>query len=83
MLKIDDKYTIETDGTGCTLVFKETRQKRNKEGEAVNFTDNWYYGNIKQCLKAFIHKDLEIAEDIPQLLKRIDGLETLIKNLKL
>lgn len=51
-------------------------------GEFLEFTDNFYYPNLKSALIGFLNKctwDLETAEEILKELKR---LELLILNLK-
>lgn len=82
-MKLDDNYSINSDGVGSTLLFEEKRQ-REKEGKMVDFvyTDRWYFINVAQALTKYFHLKLEQSQDVKDCLKRIEQVEQLIKSLK-
>jgi hypothetical protein len=85
MIKINDNWSIDTSGEGCTLSFAEKRIKnKDKENEAeFLFEENYYYGNVIQCLQAYLRKTQEDAKDVQDCIRITEeSLET-IKNLKL
>jgi len=91
MIQINDKYSIITDGSGCTLKLTETRQKeevdketKKKTGKLVDytFTDEWYFLTVEQTLKRYLQLELEKCEDIKTVLDKIEEVHTTIKQIK-
>ncbi len=65
------------------LQFFESRIRKKKDGntEAYEFTDNYYYPNLKKALKAFVNKSVMPSENIEEVLDRIELLESKIDKL--
>jgi len=63
-----------------TLQFFESRIRKKKDGntEAYEFTDNYYYPNLKKALKAFVNKSVMPSENIQEVLDKIELLESKI-----
>lgn len=83
MIKLTDKWSILTDGTGATLQFQEVRKKDNKEKtEKVDylFKDEWYFLSIKQCLNRYLQLELEDTTDVKSLLSKMEEVEKIILN---
>lgn len=66
-----------------TLQFFESRIRKKKDGNAEDyeFTDNYYYPNLKKALKAFVNKSVMPSENIEEVLDRIELLESKIDKL--
>ncbi|MDB4486512.1 hypothetical protein N9014_00200 [bacterium] len=63
-----------------TLQFFESRIRKKKDGntEAYEFTDNYYYPNLKKALKAFVNKSVMPSKNIEEVLDKIKSLESKI-----
>jgi hypothetical protein len=79
-MKLDDNYTVDTDGAGTILNFQQQRQ-REKNGEMVDFThrDQWFFLSLPQALNKYLDLKLEGSEDVKDCLKRIDEVRNIIK----
>jgi len=82
-MKLDDNYSIDTDGAGTILNFQQPRQ-REKNGEMVDFIhkDSWYFLNLQQALNKYLDLKLEGSEDVKDCLKKIEEVRTIIKSIK-
>lgn len=82
-MRLDNEYSIKSDGVGSTLIF-ETPRQREKEGVMVDFTytDKWYFINVPQALTKYMHLKLDHSKDVKDCLKRIEEVEQLIKSIK-
>jgi len=82
-MKIDDNYTVTTDGAGTVLNFQQPRQ-REKNGEMVDFIhkDNWFFLNLQQALNKYLDLKLEGSEDVKDCLKKIEEVRNIIKQIK-
>jgi hypothetical protein len=81
-----EKWRLAYDENNVILEFFETRERKKKgtdEKEPFEFVEQFYYPNVKTALTAFTQKYMKGSEDVEDILDRIDGLENLIKNLKL
>jgi len=81
MLKINNNYSIDTAGGGCTLQFIELRERKKKdsnETETYTFKDEWHYLDVPSCLRRFLTLSLEDCTDVKECLKRIDEVEAKI-----
>ena len=47
------------------------------------YTENYYYPNIKTALKSFLNKSLDGSSSVEEVLKRVDEVESVINNLKI
>lgn len=88
MIKINEKYSINTSGEGCSLEVKEIKQREEvvdkvKTGKIVNYLSKevYYYINVEQCLNKILSLELEDAEDIKGILAKIEEVRVLIKGL--
>jgi hypothetical protein len=82
-MKLDEKYSVSTDGTGTILNFTEPRQ-REKNGVTIDFVhkDQWFFLNLQQALNKYLDLSIEKSEDIKDCLKRIEEVRTIIKSIK-
>ena len=79
-MKLDNNYSVNTDGAGTILLFEEQR-KREKDGVEVEFTfrDQWFYLNIQQALNKYLDLKIEGAKDVEECVKMIDEVRDIIK----
>ena len=90
-MQLNKNYRIVFDTDNTILQFFEQREKMVKDevskkfigtGEFKEFTENFYYPNLKTALNGFLNKstwDLETAKEVlEQLLK----IENIINNIK-
>ena len=63
-----------------TLQFFESRIRKKKDGntESYEFTDNYYYPNLKTALKSFVNKSVMPSKNIEEVLDKIKSLESKI-----
>lgn len=82
-MKLDEEYSIKSDGVGTTLLF-ETPRQREKDGKMVDFifTDKWYYLTVEQALRKYLDLKLENCEDVKDCLKRIEEVKQIISKIK-
>ena len=82
-MKIDDNYTVDMDGAGTILNFKQQRQ-REKNGEMIEFThrDQWYFLSLPQALNKYLDLKLEASEDVKDCINRVEEVRTIIKSIK-
>ena len=79
-MKLDNNYSVNTDGAGTILLFEDQR-KREKDGVEVEFTfrDQWFYLNIQQALNKYLDLKIEGAKDVEECVKKIDEVRDIIK----
>lgn len=82
-MKLDEKFSVNTDGAGTILLFQEQR-KREKNGVEVDFTfkDQWFYLNIQQALNKYLDLKIEGAKDVEECIKKIEEVREIIKKIK-
>lgn len=82
-MKIDEEYSIVSDGSGTTLNFATPRQ-REKEGKMVDFiyTDKWYYLTVEQALRKYLDLKTENCEDVKDCIARIEEVKQIISKIK-
>jgi hypothetical protein len=85
-IELPDGYHLEPDGyRGLTLVFEESRLKRNKktgEEEPFTFVEKWYYPKISQVLNKYLIVTTNEAKSIEQLKEILERIESKIDELK-
>lgn len=88
MIKINEKYSINTSGEGCSLEAKEMRQRdevvdKVKTGKKIDYLarEVFYYSTVEQCLNKVLDFELEEAQDIKGVLAKIEEVRVLIKGL--
>ena len=79
-MKLDNNYSVNTDGAGTILLFEEQR-KREKDGVEVDFTfkDQWYFLSIQQALNKYLDLKIEKSKDVEDCVKKIDEVRDIIK----
>jgi hypothetical protein len=79
-MKLDNNYSVNTDGAGTILLFQEQR-KRERDGVEVDFTfkDQWYFLSIQQALNKYLDLKIEKSKDIEDCVKKIDEVRDIIK----
>lgn len=90
-MELNNKYRIVYDSENTILQFFEQRKVNLKDkitkkiistGEFKEYTENYYYPNLKTALIGFLNKctwDIETAKEV---LNEINKVETLINKLK-
>jgi hypothetical protein len=88
MIKINEKYSIDTSGDGCKLKVKTDKQREEivdevKTGKLIDYTVNdiYYHTTVEQCLTKILMLEMEDSEDIKGVLLKIREVKTLIKGL--
>lgn len=79
---MSDKYRVIFEENTLILQFYEQRTKVKKDGSQVDFefTENYYYPNLKTALKAFVNKSLNYCKTIDEVLVNIERLEKSLTN---
>ena len=82
-MKIDNNYRILSDDNNVVLQYHEDRIKTKLDGskEAYEFTDNYYYPNLKYALKGYLNKSLKHNELLIDVLVEIKRVEDKIDKL--
>ncbi len=82
-MKLDEEYSINSDGVGTTLNFATPRQ-REKDGKMVDFiyTDKWYYLTVEQALRKYLDLRTENCEDVKDCIKKIEEVKQIISKIK-
>jgi len=85
MITLTEKYSIETDGAGCTLLFQESRERKKKDSEdkeQYTFKDEWYFLSVPQALNKFTDISLEECSDVKEMMVKLDEVKAIINRLK-
>lgn len=84
---LDDQFTIQVKTASYLLVKtgapKEVVDTDSLEVKTVIPKEVWYYISIEQALRNYAEKVLEQSEDIKDLLKKVQKVESTIKNINL
>jgi hypothetical protein len=84
-MRIDDNYTINCDGNGCSLLFEEQRDRLNKktgEQESYTFKSQWHYLSVPQCLRKYTELSIETSKDLKDVLNKLEEINTTINQIK-
>ncbi len=89
-MELNKNYRIVYDENNCILQFFEVRESFKKgdlkrikgTGETKEHTDDYYYPNLKTALIGFLQKCTWGIETAEEVLKELNRVEELIKNLK-
>jgi hypothetical protein len=81
-MRLDDNYSIDTDGAGTVLNFQQQRQ-REKNKIMVDFLhkDQWFFLSLPQALNKYLDLKIEDSEDVKDCLKKIEEVRTIIKSI--
>jgi hypothetical protein len=83
MIKLDERYSIETDSNNFTLKYEEKIIKEIKgEKKEMTSKDEWHYPKLSQCLNKYMNQSLKPLEDIVSLRQELKKIEEVIKNVK-
>lgn len=83
-MELNKEYRlVYEDNKTIILQFFENRiRKKNGGGtETYEFTENYYYPNLKNALKAYVNKSVMPSKNIQEVLDRIESLESKIDKL--
>ena len=79
---IDEAYRIETSTTGCSLILDTKGEMNPDTGKPKQIFDQWFYPNVKACLKKYAelqlhesHSVLDLIDKIDEMMEKIDSLE--------
>lgn len=85
-MQLNNNYRIVYDSNNTILQFFEKREKQIKEkgklvptGEFFEFTEDYYYPNLKTALNGFLNKctvGLETAQEVLDEIKKVELLIT-------
>jgi hypothetical protein len=87
-MKLNNNYRIVYDSNNTILQFFEQREKQIKvknklvsTGEFFEFTEDYYYPNLKTALNGFLNKCTWGLETAEQVLNEIKNIELLINKI--
>jgi len=89
-MKLNENYRIVYDSDNCILQFFEQREIQVKDkttnkfvgtGEFKEYTENFFYPNLKTALNGFMNKCTWGLKTATEVLAELNKLETLIKSL--
>lgn len=90
MIKLTDRFEINTSGEGCTLTFREKRLKpevieKKKTGKMVEYIhqQDYHMLTVGQCLNRYMQLELEDTTDVKYCLAKMEEVEKIIKAIKL
>ena len=89
-MNLNKNYRIVYDSENTILQFFEQRESFKKgdtkriqgSGETKEHTEDYYYPNLKTALVGFLQKCTWEIESAEEVLKELNRVELLIKNLK-
>ena len=90
-MQLNRNYRIIYDTENTILQFFEQREVKVKEestkkligtGEFKEFTENFYYPNLKTALIGFMNKCTHGIDTAEKVLVKLNAIETLIKTIK-
>ena len=81
-MKLDDNYFITRDKYNVVLNYREEKGLNADTGKITISTDEWYYGNMKDALKAYLNKSGVHNESVDDVIAHIQRVEHKIDNLK-
>ena len=89
MIKINDNYGFEADDLNYILM-RKTYKRRKEKGTWVTtdeeiWTIDGYYATLEQLVRDVTRKELRSTKfkDLDVVLKKVEELEEMVKNLKL
>jgi hypothetical protein len=79
-MNLNENYRIVYDSENCILQYYDQRERKVKGSdtkESFEYTENFYYPNLKTALVAFLNKatwGLETAEQVLSEIKRVEAI---------
>ena len=89
MIKINDNYGFEADDLNYILMRKTYKRRKEKGTWVTTDEETWiidgYYATLEQLVKDITRKELRSTKfkDLDVVLKKVEELEDMVKNLKL
>ena len=89
MIKINDNYGFEADDLNYILMRKTYKRRKEKGTWITTNEETWiidgYYATLQQLVKDVTRKELRSTKfkDLDVVLKKVEELEDMVKNLKL
>jgi hypothetical protein len=83
-MNLNENYRIVYDSENCILQYFDLREKKIKDTgktETFEFTENFYYPNLKTALCGFLHKQLWSNGNAESILEKIVEVKLLIKSI--
>lgn len=82
-MRLDDNYSIDTEGAGTVLNFQQQRQ-REKNKIMVDFLhkDQWFFLSLQQALNKYLDLKIEGSKDVEDCLAKIEEVRQIIKQIK-
>ena len=89
MIKINDNYGFEADDLNYILMRKTYKRRKEKGTWVTTDKETWtidgYYATLEQLVRDVTRKELRstMFKDLDVVLKKVEELEDIVKNLKL
>ena len=89
MIKINDNYGFEADDLNYILMRKTYKRRKEKGTWVITDEETWtidgYYATLEQLVRYDTRKVLRSSKfkDLDVVLKKVEELEDMVKNLKL
>ena len=82
-MKLSNNYRIISEENNTILQFYEDKVKVKKDGAKIpyEFTENYYYPNLKTALISYINKTIGECREVSDVLLRLNKLESQIKTI--
>jgi len=84
-MKLSNNYRIIAEENNTILQFYKDKIKVKKDGTKITyeFTENYYYPNLKTALKSFVNKSIGESKEVSEVLLRLNKLELQINKLEI
>jgi hypothetical protein len=84
-MKLSNNYRIIAEENNTVLQFYKDKIKVKKDGTKIpyEFTENYYYPNLKTALKSFVNKYIGESKEVSEVLLRLNKLELQINKLEI
>ena len=84
-MKLSNNYRIIAEENNTILQFYKDKIKVKKDGTKISyeFTENYYYPNLKTALKSFVNKYIGESKEVSEVLLRLNKLELQINKLEI
>ena len=89
MININENYAFEADDLNYILMRKTYKRRKENGTWVTTDEETWtiagYYATLEQLVKDIIRKELRSTKfkDLDVVLKKVEELENMVKNLKL
>jgi len=82
-MELSNEYRIIVEENNTILQFYKDKIKVKKNGtkEPYEFTENYYYPNLKTALKSYVDKSIGESQEVSEILLKLNQLELQINKL--